>query len=163
MNAHRTGQELHGIQALALAMKVSHALDALPLNLTEAQWTLLADYLQPSVVRTGDVVIEQGVKDRTVYFVESGSLTVHYEDAKDRVRIALVGAGSILGEGAFFSQLPRSATVQAGGETRLWSLTPLRFRELSVRAPEVALELTVAMAAVLARRFYNRPKRVAVT
>ena len=54
-------------------------------------------------------------------------------------------------------------TVQAGAPSRLWSLTPLRFRELSIRFPPIALELSVAMAAVLARRMYNRPKRVAVT
>ena len=78
-------------------------------------------------------------------------------------RIAMVGAGSVLGEGAFFSHLPRSATVNAGGHSRLWCLTPLRFRELSTRFPVIALELTVAMAAVLARRMYNKPKRVAVT
>lgn len=155
--------EPQGIQTLVLAIKVCQALDALPLNLTEAQWTLLADYLQPQSLRSGDVLIEQGVKDRSVYLVERGTLTVHYEDAKERVRIALVGPGSVLGEGAFFSQLPRSATVQAGADSRLWCLTPLRFRELSLRAPEIALELTVALAAVLARRFYNRPKRVAVT
>jgi CRP-like cAMP-binding protein len=103
------------------------------------------------------------VKDRTVYFVEAGTLTVHYEDSKERVRIAVVGAGSVLGEGAFFSHLPRSATVNAGSDCRLWCLTPLRFRELGVRHPQIALELTIAMSAVLARRMYNKPKRVAVT
>ena len=76
---------------------------------------------------------------------------------------AVVNAGSLLGEGAFFSHLPRSASVHAGSLSRLWCLTPLRFRELSQRHPAVALELTVAMSAVLARRMYNRPKRVAVT
>ncbi len=151
------------IMGLAQAMRQSGALDAVPLNLTEAQWQSLADFLQPVTLQQGQVLIEQGVKDRTVYFVETGSLTVHYEDAKERVRIALVGPGSLLGEGAFFSHLPRSATVQAGAPSRLWCLTPLRFRELSTRFPPIALELSVAMAAVLARRMYNRPKRVAVT
>ena len=151
------------IMGLAQAMRQSSALDAVPLNLTEAQWQGLADFLQPVSLQQGQVLIEQGVKDRTVYFVETGSLTVHYEDAKERVRIALVGPGSLLGEGAFFSHLPRSATVQAGAPSRLWCLTPLRFRGLSTRFPPIALELSVAMAAVLARRMYNRPKRVAVT
>lgn len=151
------------IQGLAQAMKLSSALDAVPLNLSADQWQTLADYLQPVVLKQGQVLIEQGVKDRTVYFVESGSLTVHYEDDKDRVRIAMVGAGSILGEGAFFSHLPRSATVNAGSHARLWCMTPLRFRELSTRFPSIALDLTVAMAAVLSRRMYHKPKRVAVT
>lgn len=153
----------YDIMDLAQAMKLSSALDAVPLNLQEAQWRNLADYLQPVSLQQGQVLIEQGVKDRTVYFVESGSLTVHYEDDKDRIRIAMVGPGSLLGEGAFFSHLPRSATVNAGSACRMWCLTPLRFRELSTRFPELALELTVAMSAVLARRMYNKPKRVAVT
>ncbi|MBQ0918046.1 MAG: cyclic nucleotide-binding domain-containing protein [Hydrogenophaga sp.] len=163
MNASLPAPMRADIMGLAQAMRQSGALDAVPLNLTEAQWQSLADFVQPVTLQQGQVLIEQGVKDRTVYFVETGSLTVHYEDAKERVRIALVGPGSLLGEGAFFSHLPRSATVQAGAPSRLWCLTPLRFRELSSRFPPIALELSVAMAAVLARRMYNRPKRVAVT
>lgn len=163
MNAALPASARHDIMDLAQAMKTSTALDAVPLNLQEQQWRNLANYLQPVSLQQGQVLIEQGVKDRTVYFVESGSLTVHYEDDKDRIRIAMVGAGSLLGEGAFFSHLPRSATVNAGSACRLWCLTPLRFRELSTRFPELALELSVAMSAVLARRMYNKPKRVAVT
>jgi len=151
------------VQHLAQAMRHSSALDAVPLNLTEAHWLTLANYMQPIALPQGKVLIEQGVKDRTVYFVESGSLTVHYEDAKERVRIAVVGAGSLLGEGAFFSHLPRSATVNAGSDCRIWCMTPLRFRELGVRHPAIALEVAIAMSAVLARRMYNKPKRVAVT
>ena len=163
MNAASLTPVRFDILDLAQAMKHSSALDAVPLNLQDAQWRSVADYLQAVSLQQGQVLIEQGVKDRTVYFVESGSLTVHYEDDKDRIRIAMVGAGSLLGEGAFFSHLPRSATVNAGSACRLWCLTPLRFRELSTRFPELALELTVAMSAVLARRMYNKPKRVAVT
>lgn len=163
MNAISPAAARYDIMDLAQAMKLSSALDAVPLNLQEPQWRNLADYLQPVSLQQGQVLIEQGVKDRTVYFVESGSLTVHYEDDKDRIRIAMVSAGSLLGEGAFFSHLPRSATVNAGSACRLWCLTPLRFRELSTRFPDLALELTVAMSAVLARRMYNKPKRVAVT
>lgn len=163
MNANAPVPMRPDIRALASAMKHSSALDAVPLNLSDEQWGIVADYLQAATLKQGQLLIEQGVKDRTVYFVESGSLTVHYEDNRDRIRIALVGPGSILGEGAFFSHLPRSATVQAGAESRLWCLTPLRFRELSVRYPAIALEMSIAMAAVLARRMYNRPKRVAVT
>ena len=163
MNATFSTPVRSDILELAQAMKHSHALDAVPLNLSDPQWQTLANHLQPLSLQQGQVLIEQGVKDRTVYFVESGSLTVHYEDVKDRVRIAMVGPGSLLGEGAFFSHLPRSATVHAGSSCKLWCLTPLRFRELSIRHADVALELAVAMSAVLARRMYNKPKRVAVT
>jgi CRP-like cAMP-binding protein len=163
MTANPTPAARFDILQLSQAMRMSSALDAVPMNLSDVQWRQLAEYLQPVSLQQGQVLIEQGVKDRTVYFVESGSLTVHFQDTRERVRIAMVGAGSLLGEGAFFSHLPRSATVNAGSDSRLWCLTPLRFRELSTRLPEIALELTVSMAAVLARRMYNKPKRVAVT
>ncbi|MDR7096555.1 Crp/Fnr family transcriptional regulator [Hydrogenophaga laconesensis] len=163
MNAQLPTAVRFDIQGLAQSMRLSSALDAVPLNLSDGQWPQLANYLQPVALQQGQVLIEQGVKDRTVYFVESGTLTVHYEDSRERVRIAVVGSGSLLGEGAFFSHLPRSATVHAGSDCRLWCLTPLRFRELSTRHPDIALDVSVAMAAVLARRMYNRPKRVAVT
>jgi CRP/FNR family transcriptional regulator, cyclic AMP receptor protein len=163
MNAPPSHQLRFDIMNLAQAMRMSNALDAVPMNLADGQWRTLADYLQPVSLQQGQLLIEQGVKDRTVYFVESGSLTVHYEDDRERVRVAMVGAGSLLGEGAFFSHLPRSATVNAGSHCQLWCLTPLRFRELSIRHPDIALELTVSMSAVLARRMYNKPKRVAVT
>ncbi|WP_336623473.1 cyclic nucleotide-binding domain-containing protein [Hydrogenophaga sp.] len=163
MDALSSAALRYDIQCLVQAVRHCNALDALPLTLNEGQWSTLAHYLQPLSLTQGHILIDQGTKERTVYFVESGSFTVHYQDTRSRIRIAMVGPGSVLGEGAFFSHLPRSATVQAGSDSRLWCMNPLRFRELSVRHPDVALELTLAMASVLARRMQNKPKRVAVT
>lgn len=88
---------------------------------------------------------------------------MHYEDEKARLRMAMVGAGSVVGEGAFFSHRPRSATVQAAAPCRLWALTALRFTELSNRQPAIALGLCMAAGAVLAKRLGNRRRRVAAT
>ena len=52
----------------------------------------------------GQVLIERNALDRTLYLIETGGLTVHYEDDKGRVRLALVGPGSAVGEGAFFTR-----------------------------------------------------------
>jgi len=114
-------------------------------------------------LRSGQVLIEQGAADRTLYLIESGTLSVHYKDEKSRIRMALVGAGSVLGEGSFFSHQPRTASVQASGECMLWCLTPMRFLELANRHSGLALDLTLAVGAVMARRLYIRPKRVAIT
>ena len=107
------------------------------------------------------MLIEQNSSDRTVYFVETGALTVHCEDDKGRLRLATVEPGSAVGEGAFFTRLPRSATVQAASASKLWSLSPIRFTELTNRQPALALE--VALGSLVSRRLANRPKRVAVT
>jgi CRP-like cAMP-binding protein len=163
MNAPLPTSLRFDIQGLASAIAHSHASDALHCQFDAAQWDILAAYLQPFAMQHGQSLIERGAVDQTLYFIESGTLTVHYQDEKSRVRMAMVGAGTVLGEGAFFSRMPRNATAQASSACKVWCLTALRFKELANRHSPIALELSLALGGVLARRLYNRPKRVAVT
>ena len=151
------------LTGLLSAIAQADADDSMSNPLTPAQWDTVSAYLQPYAVPVGHVLFSQGATDRTLYLVESGSLSVHYQDEKERLRLAIVGPGSVVGEGAFFSMRPRSATVQAGAPTRLWTLTALRFTELTNRQPAIALGLAMAAGAVLAKRLGNRRRRVAAT
>lgn len=151
------------LQGLIDAIATAHADDSMLNPLTAAQWEAVAPYLQPCVLAASQVLFTQGSNDRTLYFVESGNLSVHYQDEKERLRLAVVGPGSVVGEGAFFSHRSRSATVQAAAPCRLWSLSPLRFTELSNRQPAIALALAMAAGSVLSKRLGNRRRRVAAT
>ncbi len=131
--------------------------------LTAAQWDVLATYMQPMEMAAGRVLIAQGAEDRTLYFVESGMLTVHFEDAAGKIRLAAVGAGAVIGEGGFFSRMARSATVQTGSTCKLWTLSPMRFSELANRQPTVALSLAMALGAIMARRMVSNRKKIAIT
>ena len=163
MNAPLPSTLHFDVQGLIHATAHNQSLDAFHPALSSKQWELFGTYLQPFAVTPGQVLIQQHSSDRTVYFVETGSLTVHYEDDKGRLRIATVEAGSAVGEGAFFTRLPRSATVQAAAACKLWSLSPIRFTELSNRQPQMAVEIAMALGALVSRRLGNRPKRIAVT
>lgn len=151
------------LQGLIDAIAQTTAEDSMTNPLTPAQWEVVSSYLLPVVLPAGQVLFTQGAADRTLYFVESGSLSVHYQDEKERLRLAIVGSGSVLGEGAFFSHRPRSATVQASAPSKLWSMTAIRFTELTNRQPAIALGLAMAAGAVLAKRLGNRRRRVAAT
>ena len=151
------------LTGLLSAIAQADADDSMSNPLTPAQWDTVSAYLQPYAVPAGHVLFSQGATDRTLYLVESGSLSVHYQDEKERLRLAIVGPGSVVGEGAFFSMRPRSATVQASAPSKLWGLTALRFTELSHRHPDMALGLAMAAGAVLAKRLRNRRHRVAAT
>lgn len=131
--------------------------------LNAGQWDMLAAYLVPVNLSTGETLFPEGAVDRNLYMVESGSLSVHYQDAKERIRLALVGPGAMLGEGAFFAHRPRRATVQASTPSRLWCLTALRYSELANRQPALALALVVMAGQVLARRASDSRRRVAST
>lgn len=150
------------LSLLAQAIAANQADDAMA-PLTDVQWAALNGYLQPLTLAPGQILIDQGSTDRGVYWVESGSLSVHYEDEKGRLRMAIVAPGTVVGEGAFFSHRPRSATVQAAAPSKLWALTALRFTELSNRQPALALSLAMAAGAVLSKRLGNRRRRVAST
>jgi CRP-like cAMP-binding protein len=151
------------IGGLVEAFVSNHEEDALNRAVTVAQWELLATYMQAFSVKQSEVVIKQGALDRTLFFVESGNLTVHYEDAAEQIRLAKVGPGSVLGEGGFFSHLPRNATVQAASDCKLWSITPMRFAEVSRRQPAATLALAMALGSIVCKRMQDRRRRIAVT
>ena len=151
------------LRALADALRQGGAYDALPCRFDSAQWDCLSLYLQPHPARAGQMPIRQGERDRTLFFIESGTLTAHLEDPHGRMRLAVLAPGTVVGEGAFFSGEPRSATVVATRDSRLWSLAYARFQDLSQRHPALALELALGCAAVVVRRLNHANLRVAVT
>ena len=163
MNASTPVVSKLDLQGLLDAIAQASADDSMTNPLTPAQWDILSSYLLPVVLPAGQILFSQGATDRTLYLVESGSLSVHYQDEKERLRLAIVGPGSVVGEGAFFSHRTRSATVQASAPCKLWSLPAIRFTELTNRQPAIALGLVMAAGAVLAKRLGNRRRRVAAT
>ncbi|MBX3632761.1 MAG: cyclic nucleotide-binding domain-containing protein [Simplicispira sp.] len=151
------------LSGLINALVQASAEDSMSNPLSAAQWDTLSAYLQPVTLAAGHTLFNQGASERSLYFIESGSLSVHYQDEKERLRLAIVTAGSVVGEGAFFSHRLRSATVQATAPCKLWSLTAIRFTELSNRQPAIALQLVMAVGAVIAKRMANRRRRIATT
>ena len=163
MNAITAPSSKVDLSGLIQAITHATADDSMNNVLTAEQWDWLSAYLLPISIPSGQVLFAKGTNDRTLYLVESGSLSVHFEDEKQRLRLAIVGPGSMVGEGAFFSHRARNASVQANASCRLWSMSPLRFAEMSHRRPELALAITLALAGVMARRVPSRRRRVAVT
>ncbi len=153
----------HNVKGLIDAVANNSAEDALGKMLTALQWEAMAPFLQPFALAQSQMLIAQGSLDRTIYFLESGSLSVHYEDEAGRVQLAIVQAGNAVGEGGFFSQMPRNATVQAVSDCKLWNMTYLRFVDMSQKVPRVALALSLALGAIISRRMVDRRKRVSVT
>jgi len=126
MNAPMRNPVRFDVQGLVKAIEQNASNDSFAPALSPVQWEMLGSYLQPTEVKTGQVLIAQNATDRTLYVVESGSLAVHYEDSKGRVRLAVVGPGSAVGEGAFFTRQPRSATVLGSLVSRRLTNKPKR-------------------------------------
>lgn len=148
---------------LLSAIRSNPADDSMTRFMPEAAWQVLADYLDMEDYARGHILTAKGALDRTVYFLESGTLRVHYGGEADGYVIATLRPGAVVGEGAFFSELERNATVQAMMPCRVWSLTPGRFAQLRKDHPEVALSLVLALGATVASRMLDVTKRAVLT
>jgi CRP/FNR family transcriptional regulator, cyclic AMP receptor protein len=151
------------VRGLIEAVNRNTVEDALAKAITPAQWEAMGPFLQSFTLAPSQMLIAQGSLDRTLYFVESGSLSVHLEDATGKIHLAIVNAGSAIGEGGFFAHAPRNATVQAVGDCKLWNLTYVKYTELSQKLPRVALALAMGLGAIVSKRMTDRRKRVSVT
>ena len=102
-------------------------------------------------VLAGETLFREGDETDGVYVVESGRLDVMVGPPGAERRVAELGPGQLLGELAFFSGAPRSATIQARRDTFLLHAPNAGFQDVLDRHPRVAL----ALAGILARR--NNP------
>jgi len=101
----------------------------------------------------GEVLFRQDDHDETLFFVVSGRLRASYVDAAgQRSMLGEIARGETVGEMAFFTGEPRTATVTAIRDSVLARFSNTVFRELLLAYPLVSLNMT--------RQVIERFKRV---
>lgn len=131
--------------------------------LTEMTWQALSNVLSRRLVASNECLIRQGDSSRSLFLLETGSARVYRSQQGARLQLAVLGAGSVVGEGAFFAQVVRSASVETLEAASVWELTPEGFDTLVRRHPLSALELCRYLGAVLATRMLSVTGRLSIT
>jgi len=91
----------------------------------------------------GQVLFRQGEQDDSLYFVISGRLrAVRSGEEGERAVLGEIARGETVGELAFFTGEPRTATIVAVRETLLTRVSSEVFRELLIAYPLVSLNVT---------------------
>ena len=140
-------------EALVQAIQTLNAEDAFRPRLGADQWRQVAPFFTRHEIRAGDLLIKQGELDRAMYLLGEGSMQVFATGGPPGSnRIAILRAGSIIGEPGLFSDGPRMANVEAVTPCTVWALRGPRLEELALRLPALALELVRAAAGVMAIR-----------
>jgi len=140
-------------EALVQAIQTLNAEDAFRPRLGADQWRQVAPFFTRHEIRAGDLLVKQGELDRAMYLLGQGSMQVFATGGPPGSnRIAILRAGSIIGEPGLFSDGPRMANVEAVTPCTVWALRGPRLEELALRLPALALELVRAAAGVMAIR-----------
>ena len=141
------------VSELVQAIQTLNAEDAFRPRLTPEQWKVIGPYLTRHEIRSGDLLIKQGDTDRSLYLLSQGTLQVFVTGgAPGSSKIAILRAGSIVGEPGLFIDGPRMANVEAMTACVVWALRGPRLEELAMRVPALALELLRAAGGVMAIR-----------
>jgi CRP-like cAMP-binding protein len=104
-----------------------------------AELATLAEMMKTEYLRESEILFEAGEISDSVYIVASGTLNVMLPTESRPVRT--LQRGELLGEYGMFSNMARTATLQAATDVVLLSLDYQRFRAFLLRYPEATLVL----------------------
>jgi MFS family permease len=131
-----------GVQQATLPAGVAALLEhpifgGLPVPRLEA----VARQLTPTAVEPGQVVIRQGDAADRFYLVASGSLRVTQVGGEEERTLRDLGPGDVFGEIGLLRGVPRTATVTALSDGRLFALEAADFAELVGSGPGLGSRL----------------------
>ncbi len=109
---------------------------------------MLAELAQASRVKTygnGEAIVRQEEAGESMFVIGSGGATVVLEP--DRREVAVLERGGYFGEMSMLTGDPRTATVLARGDTRVFEISAELFRRLAGSHPRAVEQVGVAAAA----------------
>jgi SulP family sulfate permease len=114
--------------------------------------------LTKETFRKGTHIITEGKKDRDLYLLTRGSVSVKIKLplSDGERRLFSFSAGVVFGEMALLDGKPRSARVQADADVEVYRLSYGNFEILLARQPQIAARLLKNIALVLSHRLRVR-------
>lgn len=96
-------------------------------NLSTDIENLLIERMTDHYVSKGDVIVREGEEGNSIYFVASGTLAVRKRNSLNQeVEVAQMHAGDFFGEVSLIKEQPRSATVIALEDAKLFEIQKKR-------------------------------------
>ena len=135
------------VQTKAAAMLVT---EGALVELSAADARTIVNYMRPSLVDAGAVVIREGeaLKNDFMALVLDGEVTIEnaVSAAHDSMVVSVLGPGSLIGDMGIIDNAPRSATCVAATDLALAVLTRDAMTRLLSEHPSVAARLLMAMS-----------------
>ena len=122
----------------------------------------LCPYLELREWNTNTIVMQEGEFEDYMGFVVEGKLAVKKQTGYwgKQIVIAVLDKGTMVGEGAFIDQGPRSNTVVAMENSRLLVLTAQKMNDLILNRPMLAIKLMKHMLHIISVRLRKAGERI---
>ena len=122
----------------------------------------LCPYLELREWKIDTIVMQEGEFEDYVGFVVEGKLAVKKQTGYwgKQIVIAVLAKGSMVGEGAFIDQGPRSNTIMAMENSRLLVLTAQKMNDLILNRPMLAIKLMKYMLHIISVRLRKAGDRI---
>ena len=123
-------------------------------GLTGALMVRLLEYLEAQELEAGEYLISPEDSETSIYFVESGRLSVYVQTmAGKEIRVLTLNSGSIVGEIATYLEMDsRTAIVRADEDSSVYKLTPEAMQKMEEQNPGLAIQFHKYVAKQLAKR-----------
>lgn len=125
--------------------KFMHSSDSLQLPKESAE--LFDNIGTEKYYRKNTPLYFQGEQADCFYYLKKGSVKIFFNSIDGMQKtISIVGNGSILGEAAFFDQMPRISSAQAISDSIIISITRKQLENAFANTPELAMHLLKVQA-----------------
>ncbi len=106
----------------------------------------LSDLCVPRSYPKDTVILKEGTQGLGVFLITSGAVEIYKGNGEDRLILATLQEGDILGEMALLDDQPRSASARALENTECFLLTRDTFNMLIKKDPEIAWSVVPTLA-----------------
>lgn len=121
----------------------------------------LMKYLEQVQIKQGEFLLHQGDPADGFYFLESGQVSVVLELPNNQTeRLATYDSGTILGEMGLYRKEPRTASVIADQNSRLYYLSAEAFERMENEEPKLAVTIHKFIVNLLAERLKQRSEEL---
>lgn len=115
-------------------------------ELTEDKAKLLAEKLGVRQLKDGELLVQEGEADQTLFILATGKLAVTSKDAQGvEQAVYTMKEGECAGTRAFVEQSPRKATLRSVGDSTVYTLSPADFESLLDVEPHLAFMVMRAL------------------
>lgn len=122
---------------------------------------LLSDYGEFLPVQTGQLLIEEGKPQDSLYFVISGVLHVHTLRDGKAALLARIEAGATIGEINLFDPASASASVTSKSFSQIWRADRQAIEDYVAAYPVAGSRLLIGILAEMSQRIRNMNEKLA--